>query len=222
MITLPFSQEKLFEIFENLELKKLQEHVHVKSSLANLGDKLLTYISNLELDCDFDFKDCTYEEKAQVLEQYANCNSCVKIQSLIDAYLHILATIKNIDGYVSILSNDEAKTFVETHVELCDRLHTFFDSSILWYCDRLKDQDRIADYPAQTYPCIEDKKYIFLSVVYLLSEPSSVMLYSSIDQDRIRYFTYQLNEPMFEGKYLANYLYTENNVFGAMVLTPSE
>ena len=89
-IVLPFEEQQLLQIFTSQNEPSKVYIVDGLRSLDNLQSKLCIYISNLNLTCDIDCSQLTYEQKVDLLDQYLNTFRVCDIKSLTETLLSVL------------------------------------------------------------------------------------------------------------------------------------
>jgi hypothetical protein len=58
------------------------------------GAKLLTYLSNLDIPCDIDFKDCALSDYHDILKDYLHSPMIVNVSTLENAVINIIHQTK--------------------------------------------------------------------------------------------------------------------------------
>ena len=130
---LPLSEETVFDLIMDEAALKQPVTIEAAQSLANLGDTLMIYISNVGFNCELDYQRCSYEQRVQIFEQWLNLQRIFYIESLTHALVQILFLNKNMACETrSLFSNEEALQYINEHKEFVDKLDKFVSSCLLY------------------------------------------------------------------------------------------
>lgn len=219
-IILPFDDDQLWDIISNQESPNKQYCIDYENSYSNLGDSLLYYCSNLDLDCYFDVEGCSTEFKFSLIDQYLNIRKLCTNKQLAAAIASIFLRAKNI-AYIqqSILTNDEVDQYINTHVDQIDRSITFLDSLLVYMIFQNKSLHNLIDY--SKLPQNNDKQ-IPINLINVCAIPEFACFYSVIDYNRLMWFEYQFKNPIYDNKDLSAYIFNEDNIIAAWLYNQGE
>lgn len=166
-------------------------------------DKLLVYLSNIDLPVDINFSDCTEEEIYDMLKTYLNSVYIVNIKSL------EILTIKILHEYRKIIDSNIYTNFIEDNKEILN----------IW----LSRLDSLTLYNMYTIKCEEFRTFINqfakddtedltgINFVSLLKHVELYALFDKINTEKLIVYTKYFDEYIFKGKNLYSYWANENN-----------
>jgi hypothetical protein len=170
------------------------------SALKNT--KLLTYLSNLDIPCDVNFKDCSEKECFDMIKDYLNTQTIVNIPSLEKATIGILQQTK---GLVPIVDKD----FIEENKEILNKWISKLESLTLYNMYIVKDET-FKEF-VNSFPVDETKEMTGVNFVSLLKHQNFYSFYQNTNQSHLKFYPYYFNEYIFKGKNLFHYWANENN-----------
>lgn len=208
-VILPFDDDTLWNIIKDKQTNTVYT-VDFVASYANLKDSLLYYISNLQLDCVFDFTDATYDQKAQLIEQYINLIKICTNKQLAITLASICLRCKDL-AYLdqSILTEDETDRFINDHVDQIDKIIKFADSVVLYIIYQLPQLHHLVD--IDKVPHVDDKS-IPLNVVNMFDIVEFACYYSVLNNDNLAWYDHQFTNPIYDNKDLSSYVFVPNNL----------
>lgn len=166
------------------------------------GAKLLTYLSNLDIPCDIDFKDCSTSECFDMLKEYLNSSMIVNVAALERAIIGCLHQAK---GLVSVVD----KEFIEDNKEILNRWISKLESLTLYNMYIVKDE-AFKEF-VDSFPVDETKEMVGVNFVSLLKHKELYSLFTNTNQDNLKFYSHYFNEYVFKGKNLFSYWANENN-----------
>jgi hypothetical protein len=196
--TAPISIEQLKKYFVD---KNTFYSINYRESNLK-GSKLLTYISNLDIPCDINFAECSYEEFYNMLEDYLQSTMIVNVNSLEQAIINILLQTKDIIKKQDIEFIQKNEKILNSWIEKLDSL-TLYNMFIV--------SDPVFNQYVNTFPCDDDTSLSGINFVSILKHTDTYTLYQNIDESKLKYFKSYFNEYMFKGKSLYNFWANENN-----------
>lgn len=197
-ITLPLEEQQLWDIIENGQKEKL--NVDVVNSFANLQDKLLYYISNVELDVQFDWTGCDFETKSAIVLSYINLNRLYYNQDLVMTLFDLVMCYKGIfTEQLGIFTHDQTVDFINNHLDLFEKLIGFLDSVILLVCNGFAPIHDMFD--PELFEKVEDSS-ISLNSSYLFKMPEFAAYYSMIDHNNLKWYDIQFTKPIYDNHFL--------------------
>lgn len=201
--TVPISIENLKLYFEDKEITFLIDYDN--SSLRE--DKILTYLSNLELPCDIKF-DNTNQSHLLLLKEYFLARSIVNIPALAEAALEVCIEYKNreVFGYAQFIK-DNTET-IKKWVNLLESLSLYNLYTI--------DSPTLKEYVTSFKT--EDCSVIGLNFVNLLKYEYLGLIYENTKEEDLSYYPDFFNEYIFKGNSLYHYWQHENNPMFIMTL----
>ena len=236
--TCPLPMEVLKEYFEDKDNTAFK--INYRGGKLD-ADALMIYLSNLNLNADFDEE--TYNDRDALKELVAaymkTTTALVNIEQLAREALAICCQhrdVQRFDRFVEEGQEDEfeeeedvqdnfryferlncAKDFIEENLDVVERWCTMLDSSIVYNMHCL-DDPTFNEFIDQTFEKIDDPNYVGINYVncYKL-EWIGVYIGSIPDchadpkQNTAKFFTNQFNEYRFKGNNMFHYFNNENN-----------
>lgn len=166
------------------------------------GAKLLTYLSNLDIPCDIDFKDCSPPECFDMLKEYLNSSMIVNVTALERAIIGCLHQSK---GLVPVID----KEFIEDNKEILNKWISKLESLTLYNMYIVKDE-AFKEF-VDSFPVDETKEMVGVNFVSLLKHKELYSLFTNTNQDNLKFYSHYFNEYVFKGKNLFSYWANENN-----------
>lgn len=212
-ISLPLNDDVLWDIIENGQTQPLV--VDVASSVVNLGDNLLYYISNAELNVVFDWTNCTADKKSNIVLNYIQLNRLYENVDLSNTVFDLMMCYKGLlDQPRGIFTEDECVDFINNNVELFAKLIQFLDSVLILVCNGFKPIASM--FKPNLYEQIEDNS-ISLNICYLLNIPEFVAYYSLLRFDNLKWYPIQFTKPIYNGKTLHDIVFESSSGLAAAV-----
>jgi len=192
----PIAIDELKKHFENNDVSYLIDY-H-KSELK--GEKLLTYLSNLDLPCDL--KNWDYS----LLKDYFNSTSILNCSTLEQIAIEVLHVYKNIDK--NSYHGPHSK-FISENLEIVEKWIKKLDSLSLFnmYCVK----EPTFKQHAESYPHDDTKDLVGVNFVSILKNTNFFRYYSAVKEENLNFYTNYFNEYMFRGKNLYSYWANGNN-----------
>jgi hypothetical protein len=164
------------------------------------GEKLLTYLGNLDLPCDiiYDSNDSLFE----MVEAYLKFTHIVNIESLELRVIDMLLQRKQ-------LKPEYTPMVVDRFGDLLDTWIKKLESLVIFNAYTLNDdtfRDYVRSFTEDSTDSIEG-----INFVSLLKHPEFYTFYESLDESNLTYYSKYFNEYMFKGKNLYSYWANENN-----------
>jgi hypothetical protein len=220
--TAPLTMDLVKEQFEDKEIKFIINYE--KSELK--GKNLLVYASNLELNCEIDFHQSSYEEKEELIREFLSVNCINNIDSLRLNAAHVISKYFDIDFSPellnSVFSDEELTSFINNNKDLLEKWKIFLTSTMVF---NLTSSNAVNEeyHFNEIFNTIDDPSYIGRNVVTLFSIPTFMeKIYSKPIDGDLYYFKQQFEECMYKGESLFYYFCTEENtpfVFYNMLLS---
>lgn len=204
VVTAPLSVDQMKEAFLNKadrDSGKIRYVVdYAKSSIK--GDVLLQYLSNLEINADFDFSGASKQDRFDFLWTYFKMKTIIKNRDLNYASAAVLLYSKGYEPSIvsgqNFLSSDEVKEFYNTHSQLVGRWAHIVDSSILLLIRASAPQANLDEYESITEP-----SYGCTNFVNLYEIPNFFLTFTEKPSAQpIAWFTHQFEEFAFNNKLL--------------------
>ena len=205
---LPFDDDQLWSVIENKHPNTYT--INVAKSYENLKDKMLYYISNLELDVVFDFTDCDYELKKALLLQYLSLNRLYYNQQLLFTIGSILLTYKTI-GFdeSSILDRNQTIDFINENIDIVRKCTNFLDSVLLYTVYQFKNLHPYFD--KSKYETVKDST-IPLNLVHLLKLSMFGLFYTDVITDSLKWYEIQFTCPIYNNQSITEFVFDKNSV----------
>lgn len=192
----PIGIEDLKVYFQDKDTKYLIDY-----GISDLkGDKLLTYLGNLDLPCDILYDND--ESLFEMVEAYLKFTHVVNIQSLELRVVDMLLQRKN-------LKQQFTPNAVERFGELLDQWIKKLESLVLYNVYMLNDESLKQD--VSNYPHDNTDSTEGINFVSLLKHPEFYTFFESINEDNLAYYSKYFNDYMFKGQNLYSYWANGNN-----------
>ena len=164
------------------------------------GEKLLTYLSNLDLPCDL--KNVDYD----LVKDYFNSTSIVKCRELEEWAIDILHVYKNIDTQ---LYHGPHSKFISENLEIVEKWVKKLDSLSLFNMYIVEDP-KFKEY-VEGHPKDETNDLEGVNIISILGNTRFFEYYGKVDEKNLTYYPKYFKEYMFRGKNLYEYWANENN-----------
>lgn len=165
--------------------------------------KLLTYLSNLEIPCDIELSKLDALEMYELLKVYMETTMIVNLLSLELLTIDVLKEAKGLN------KKEVHKEFISENKELIDSWISKLDSLTLYNMYAI-NSDEFKDF-AKQFPEDADKNLNGINFISLLKNAEFYDFYKKIETDKLKFYTSYFNEYMFKGKNLYHYWANENN-----------
>lgn len=221
----PLSTEEMKEAF--LNKGKIKYVIDYKNSSLKT-DVLLMFLSNLEIDPEFDLEGVSSQEKFDFITTYMKSKALINSRSLLCVVTNILLTYRGYDWQKyflrGALSDEEIQQFIAQNKELVEKWAMFLDSTLLLLIrafDPGISLDEYEEVPETT---------IGVNVLNLIQTPAFYDAFigtASGKQVTLKWFTNLFETPYFKGKMLINYfgdkhpMYVGINALANGFITPA-
>lgn len=198
-VTAPIAIDDLKKYFTNKNIFYIVDYAN--SQLKN--EKLLTYLSNLDLPVDLDLSKCNKEEIDSLVLSYLNFGMLVNIKILEQITIDLLGEAKG------ILTDDKYKNIIEENKELIDSWVSKVDSLTL-YNMYMVNSDEMKDF-VKSHPLDDRDEIRGINFVSLIKNKEFCFLYQKIEKSGLKFYSKYFEDYMFKGKNLYSYWANENN-----------
>jgi len=205
--TAPIAIDDLKHYFENKETSYLIDYE--KSTLR--GEKLLVYLSNLEIPCDIKFN--SIELFDELLKDYLKTNVIVKIPSLEQGTIDLLLQYNKIDPPVDNDIIEEVKEDLKVWSSKLKSL-TLYN---MYTLNVEGAKEWIKEFPEDNTSSTEG-----INFVSLLDNFDVYRIFEKIDQSELKYYSEYFEKYMFKGKNLFSFWANENNPMFLLTYSISE
>jgi hypothetical protein len=230
----PLSMETLKEYFQDKENTSFL--INYREGKLD-ADALMIYLSNLNLDADFD--EATYDDrealKEIVLAYMKTTTSLLSIEQLSREALAICCQHRNVLAPEQIGNDDElcedpdakfkyyerlgdASDFIKENNDIVERWCVMLDSSAVFNIHCVSDPF-FDEFVKENFETIDDPDYVGINYVNTYSLPWIGYYIGSIGplgHRPAKYFNNQFNEYRFKGRNMHHYFNTEANVLSVM------
>lgn len=180
------------------------------------GDKLITYLSNLDVPCVLTgWNKVSTEDKFSFIKDYMNAKLVIKSYELELCVLKILYELSYLEFWAeyedteSILTYEETCSFCEANQDMIQNWLTMLASCSIYALTTVGENADLSDLVLEEFETINDYDYCGVNFVMLFRHELTQELLSA---DRpVYYFEKQFNEPMFKGQDLFTYWDHNNN-----------
>jgi hypothetical protein len=195
----PISLENLKIYFSDKSTRYLIDYKNSKLQ----EQKLLTYLGNLDLNCDIDIEDFNDPVNAKLLQTYFSSTTLVNVLTLERAAIGVLFEYKGLvaPGYFA--------NFIQENLELVKTWVQKLDSLVLFNTYIINDEEakqEVKNYPEDNTDSIEG-----INWVSLLKHQEFFYFYQLLDFKNLRYYSTYFTETMFKGRNLYSFWATEKN-----------
>jgi hypothetical protein len=194
----PLPIEDLKKYFEDNDTKYIINYS--KSKLT--GNKLLIYLSNLDVPCDIKL-DTKSEEYYDLLKDYFNSSFLLQIETLELGAIQVILCKKK------ILSNERLEKFILENFNIVEKWESILDSCTLFNLFSIND-DTFKEY-VKSHKKAEDENLTGINFVNLFKHPDIYEYLSRIDPNKLFYYEKFFNDYIFKGKNLYSYWADPNN-----------
>jgi hypothetical protein len=214
----PLPMEVLKEYFQDKDNTSFL--ISYKDSKLN-ADALMVYLSNLNLDADFD--DETYGNrdalKELVVAYMSSTTALIHNDQMARealAICHQHRGVKSIDleGEFYTYQEDlgDAADFIAENLDTVERWCTMLDSAGVYNMHIMNDPE-FNDWIAETFETIDDPDYVGINYVNVFrNEEIGYYIGDPVPTRNPKYFENQFNEYRFKGKNMFEYFNVEQNV----------
>ena len=164
------------------------------------GEKLLTYLSNLDLPCDL--KNVDYD----LLKDYFHSTSIIDCNKLEEMAIEVLHIYKNVNPK---LYHGPHSKFISQNLEIVEKWVKKLDSLSLFNL-YIVEEDKFKDY-VKSHPKDETNDLEGVNFISILDNTNFFSYYSKVDDKNLTYYTKYFNDYMFRGKNLYEYWANSNN-----------
>ena len=204
----PLSTEEMKEAF--LNKGKIKYIIDYKNSSLKT-DVLLMFLSNLELDPEFDLDGVVPQEKFDFIATYMKSKALISSQYLAYAVINILLSYRKFNWepiFPRVLTDEEITQFISKQGELVEKWASFIDSTLLVLIRGFDPQISLDEYDE-----VPDMQ-IGMNVVNLLQMPvfyDAFIGAGSGTDTKLRWYTQQFETSYFKGRQLITYLCDKKN-----------
>ena len=197
--TAPISLENLKIYFSDKSTRYLIDYKNSKLQ----EQKLLTYLGNLDLNCDIDIEDFNDPDHAKLLQTYFASTTLVNIPTLERAAMGVLFEYKGLiqPGYFA--------NFIQQNVELVKCWVQKLDSLVLFNTYAINDE--LAKQEVKNYPEDDTDSIEGINWISLLKNEEFFYFYQILDTSNLRYYSRYFSENMFKGRNLYSFWANNNN-----------
>lgn|SRR5574344_957320 len=210
MFSLPLSDEDLISYINDTS-----KFYDIKYS-AELKENAIVYLSNLNIKCNLNF-DSTLD-KQQFIQEYMKSMSLCSINNIeLDViYIILRSVFINLEGFNVDIDQKFADSFIEQNQELIKHYQNFLDS-LIFYALACIVKDKTMKFNESIFKNskeIDDKNYIGLNIVKLLSHDEIYFYYIKRRINSLFYFKEQFTSYMFNGMNL--FYYFNNSIINKL------
>jgi len=164
------------------------------------GEKLLTYLSNLDLPCDL--KNIDYD----LVKDYFHTKSIVNVKELEEWTIDILHVYKNVDK--SLYHGPHSK-FISENLDIVEKWVKKLDSLSLFNM-YIVEKDAFKEY-VEGHPTDDTVSLEGINFVSILKNTRFFEYYGKVDEKNLTYYPKYFKEYMFRGKNLFEFWANPNN-----------
>jgi hypothetical protein len=195
----PISLENLKVYFSDKSTRYLIDYKNSKLQ----EQKILTYLSNLDLNCDIEIEDFNDPDNAKLLQTYFGSTTLVNIPTLERAAMSVLFE------YKGLIEPGHFSDFIKENLELVKSWVQKLDSLVLFNTFTINDEaakQEVRNYPEDPTDSVQG-----INWVSLLKNQEFFYFYQILDVSNLRYYSRYFSENMFKGRNLYSFWATEQN-----------
>jgi len=195
----PISLDNLKLYFADKTVNYLVDYKNSKLQ----GQKLLTYLGNLDLKADIQIDDARDPAFLDLLKVYFESTTLVNVPSLERAAIQVLFE------YRRLLPSDFFAEFIQNNQELLSSWTDKLDSLVLYNTWIINDQaakDEVMSFPSDETDSVDG-----INWVSLLKHEDFYFYYQTVDFSNLKNYTRYFNENLFKGKNLYTFWANEKN-----------
>lgn len=167
------------------------------------GEKLLTYLGNLDLPSDIEF-DSSNEDHLELLKLYFETSSLVSIPSL------ELAAMQCLFEYRKITDSTDYDSFIVKNELLIIEWLKRLDSMTVYNLYSI-NVDEFKDWAKENFEHDDSDCSKYINFVNLLKHENFYSFFQSIDNRNLRYYSKLFNDYGFKGNNIYSYWANNNN-----------
>jgi hypothetical protein len=194
----PISLDNLKEYYKDKSTSYLIDY---KSSVLK-DQKLLTYLSNLDLNCDIKIEEFN-NDFFSLLQAYFYSTSLVKIKFLEFSAIEVLLEFKG------IIQGNRYEQFIVDNKQIVESWVSKLDSLLVYNLHTMKTDEHKA--MVQSYPVDDTDSIEGINWVSLLKNEEFYTYFSKMSYSNLKYYSKYFNDYMFKGNNLYKYWATEHN-----------
>lgn len=166
------------------------------------GAKLFTYLSNLDIPCDIDFRGCDDTTCYDVLKEYLNSTTIINVPILEKLTIFLMLQYKGI-----VKTNDGQ--FLQDNKDIIEKWISRIDSLSI-YNMSIVDSEEFRTF-AHQFEADDTDDRVGINFISLLKHPDLYATYGKVDRSKLKYYTKYFEEYMFKGKNMYSFWANENN-----------
>jgi hypothetical protein len=195
----PISLDDLKVYFSDKSTRYLIDYKNSKLQ----EQKILTYLSNLDLNCDIEIEDFKDPVNAKLLQTYFASTTLVNIPTLERAAMGVLFE------YKGLIEPGHFSDFIKENLELVKSWVQKLDSLVLFNTYTINDE--AAKQEVRNYPEDDTDSVQGINWVSLLKNQEFFYFYQILDVSNLRYYSRYFSENIFKGRNLYSFWATEKN-----------
>lgn len=192
----PIAIDDLKKYFTDKDTKFIIDYAN--STLR--GQKLLTYLSNLDIPADISFKNSSVADVSELMEAYLTSTTLVNIRALELMITSILVHYKEVGVRDDFTRKNEE--IIKKWINVLDSL-TLYNMAIV-------NEESFKEF-AKSFPEDDTENLEGVNFVSLLKNHEFYCFYEKIEKKTLKYYTHYFNDYMFKGKNMYSYWANENN-----------
>lgn len=196
--TAPISIDNLKKYFIDKDVMFLVDYTN--SQLK--GQKLLTYVSNLDIPCDIMF-DTVNTAHLDLLKEYFHSGSIVNLKSL------ELAAIECLLEYKGIIDTNNFKTFISENLEIIQAWVSRLDSLVVYNMYSI-DHNEFKEWATGFQEDTADTSTA-VNFISILKYSHFYIYFGKIDDSGLRFYSTLFKDYCFKGKNIFQYWAHEDN-----------
>ena len=195
----PISLDNLKIYFSDKSTRYLIDYKNSKLQ----GQKLLTYLGNLDLKCDIEVEDIKDPEFQNLLQTYFDSTTLVNVPVLERAAMHVLFE------YKGLIDSQDFAEFIKTNIGLIEQWIDRLSSLVLFNTYVINDEaakNEVYSFPEDPTDSVQG-----INWVSLLKHEDFYYFYQTLDFSKLKYYSKYFSENMFKGRNLYSFWATEHN-----------
>lgn len=162
------------------------------------GEKLLTYLSNLDLPCDLKNMDMS------LLKDYFHSTSLLCCKELEEQAIDVLLQFKTIDDF-----GPDVQKFISENLDIVKTWTSKLDSLSVYNMHTI-NEPKFKEY-AESFTHDDTDELEGVNFISVLKNTRFFEFYKHVKKDDLKFYTKYFNEYMFRGKNMYSYWANANN-----------
>lgn len=213
----PLTQELITKFFEAREQQSKLGFILDYQKCTLRGKTLLTYISNLDIDCDIKItRETPKEDRMKLMLDYMEFQNLVECPSLAAQAAILLTMAKDMRALIDaaqnpILDFEESKEFILANKSIIGNWVVMMDSMVVFTMSNSRRYVESFGPVDEQFPVVDNATIVGKNFVNLLYLGEFMSNFYEDPGQNLYYFKKQFEEPMFKSQHLMYHFWRETN-----------